>query len=67
MKAMYVELSRLTRVIRTSPVPTLSHFMNLEEIREIPTDHTVTYARLVVDYRVQKKIQTGFALLSKAT
>ena len=41
--------------------------MNLEEIREIPTDHTVTYARLVVDYRVQKKIQTGFALLSKDT
>ena len=29
--------------------------INLEEIKQIPRDRVVTYARIVVDYRPQKK------------
>ena len=29
-------------------------FMTLEEIKKIPGDRTVTYARIVIDYRPQK-------------
>ena len=32
-------------------------FMDLDEIKTIPRDQVVTYARIVVDYRPQKKIQ----------
>lgn len=31
------------------------HVMDLEQIRNIPTDRGVTYARIVVDFRPQKK------------
>ena len=31
------------------------HIMNLEEIKLIPKDSIVTYARIVVDFRPQKK------------
>ena len=30
-------------------------FIGLDEIKEIPRDQVVTYARIVVDYRPQKK------------
>ena len=33
-------------------------FMSKEEIKRIPKDRTVTYARIVVDYHPQKKTQT---------
>ena len=32
-------------------------FMDLDKIKTIPKDQVVTYARIVVDYRPQKKIQ----------
>ena len=31
------------------------HVMDLEQIQNIPTDRIVTYARIVVDFRPQKK------------
>ena len=30
-------------------------FLDLDEIKQIPSDRVVTYARIVVDYRPQKK------------
>ena len=54
-KAMTIELARLAQgmdgVEGTNTVFYLSH----EEIRNIPKDRTVTYGRIVVDYRPQKK------------
>ena len=32
-------------------------FMDLDKIKTIPSNQVVTYARIVVDYRPQKKIQ----------
>jgi hypothetical protein len=32
-------------------------FMDLDEIKTIPKDQVVTYARIVVDYRPQKRTQ----------
>ena len=54
MKAMCVELGRLAQGYGTTKGTDTIHFMTLEEIQRIPGDRTVTYARIVVDYRPQK-------------
>jgi hypothetical protein len=36
-------------------------FLSRDEIQNIPKDRTVTYARIVIDHRPQKKIPTAFA------
>ena len=67
MKAMCVELGRLSQgyqdVTTTYPIK----FMTLEEIRKIPTDRTVAYARIGVDYWAQKKDPNMFVLPLWAT
>jgi len=55
MKAMCVELGRLAQGYGTTKGTETINFMTHEEIAKIPGDRTVTYARIVVDYRPQKK------------
>ena len=55
MKAMCVELGRLTQGYLDVTNTNTIKFMTVEEIKEIPTDCTITYARIVVDYWTQKK------------
>jgi hypothetical protein len=54
-KAMCKELGRLAQGYEGDPGTETIHFMTIEEIKRIPKDRTVTYARIVVDYRPQKK------------
>jgi hypothetical protein len=60
-KAMCKELGRLTQgygeigsTYHTEGTNTM-RFLDLEGIKNIPRDRVVTYARIVVDYRAQKK------------
>ena len=61
MKGMCKELGRIYKgygVERTDDYTKGTNtvlFMSLDEITEIPRDQVVTYARIVVDYRPQKK------------
>jgi hypothetical protein len=53
--AMTKELARLAQGIDGLTTGTNTVFyMSHDEIKNIPTDRTVTYARIVVDYRPQK-------------
>ena len=54
MKAMCKELSRLAQGYGEVKCTDTIHFMSLDEIAKILRDRTVTYARIVVDYRKQK-------------
>ena len=50
MKAMYIELGRLTQGHKDTKVTETSKFMALDKIPNIPEDQTVKYAIIVVDY-----------------
>ena len=53
--AICVELDRLTQgFVKTKGTETM-RFLELDEMKNIPRDRTVTYARFVVNYRPQKK------------
>ena len=54
MKAMCIELGRLAQGYKDTKGTDTIHFMTLVEIKKIPGDSTVTYARIVIDYRAQK-------------
>jgi hypothetical protein len=54
-KAMCKELGRLTRGVGKTKGTDTIRFMELRDIGKIPQDRVVTYARIVVDYRVHKK------------
>ena len=54
LKAMCKELGRLAQGYKDTKGTDTIKFMSLDEIRQIPRDRTVTYARIVVDYREQK-------------
>eukprot|EP00804_Cyclotella_cryptica_P017218 CCRYP_013146-RA/>CCRYP_013146-RA protein AED:0.42 eAED:0.42 QI:0/-1/0/1/-1/1/1/0/225 len=53
-KAMCKELCRLAQGWDGSTGTNTIFFMSHDEIKKIPWDRTVTYARIVVDYRPQK-------------
>ena len=53
-KAMCKELGRLAQGYGDAQGTDTVHFMTVDEIRRIPPDRVVTYARIVVDYRPQK-------------
>eukprot|EP00804_Cyclotella_cryptica_P014612 CCRYP_012661-RA/>CCRYP_012661-RA protein AED:0.22 eAED:0.22 QI:0/0/0/1/0/0.33/3/0/717 len=53
-KAMCKELGRLAQGWDGSTGTDTIFFMSHEDIKKIPRDRTVTYARIVVDYRPQK-------------
>ena len=53
-KAMCKELGCLAQGFGTTEGTNTIFFMTKEEIKNIPKDRTVTYARIVVDYRPQK-------------
>ena len=53
--AMCIKLGRLTQGFHNTKCTDTMQFLNLEEIKNIPSDRTVTYAQIVVDYRPQKK------------
>ena len=55
MKAMCVELGRLSQEYKDTKGTETVKFMTWKEINQIPVDRTVTYARIVLDYRSQKK------------
>ena len=55
MKAMCIELGRLAQGYKDTKGTETIKFMTWNEINQIPADRTVTYARIVVDYRAQKK------------
>ena len=52
---MCVELGRLTQGFGNTKGTETMRFVELDEIKNIPRDRTVTYARIVVDYRPQKQ------------
>ena len=52
---MCVELGRLAQGYEYTKGTHTIKFMTLEEIKQIPGDRTVTYARIVVDFWPQKK------------
>ena len=52
---MCVELGQLAQGYKDTKGTETVKFMAWNEINQIPVDRTVTYARIVVDYRSQKK------------
>jgi hypothetical protein len=52
---MCKELGRLANGWEGEQGTETIEFMSIDEIKQIPKDRTVTYARIVVDYRPQKK------------
>ena len=64
IKAMCIELGRLAQGYKDTKGTNTIKFLTPDEIRHIPNDRTVTYARIVVDYRPhRRKTQIVFALL----
>ena len=55
MTGMGIELGRLAQGYKDTKGTNTIKFMTLEEIKHIPKDRVVTYARIVPDYRPQKK------------
>jgi hypothetical protein len=53
-KAMCKELGRLAQGYSNTEGTNTIFFMTIDEIKQISKDRTVTYARIVVDYRPQK-------------
>jgi hypothetical protein len=53
--AMCIELGRLATGWEGEQGTETIEFMSIDKIKAIPKDRTVTYARIVVDYRPQKK------------
>ena len=53
-ESMCKELGRLAQGYRNTQGTNMVNFMNRDQIKTIPTDLTITYARIVVDYRPQK-------------
>ena len=52
---MAKELGRLTQGFGDTEGTDIICFLSREEIKCIPVDRTITYARIVVDYRQQKE------------
>ena len=69
-KAMCKELGRLCQGLEETEGTDTMRFLDLEGIKNIPIDRVVTYARIMIDYRPQKKdpnrvrITTGGNLIS---
>ncbi len=55
MMGMYIELRRLAQGYKDTKGTNTIKFMMLEEIKHIPKDQVITYARNLQDYRPQKK------------
>ena len=53
--AMCAELDRLAQGFGDTKGTETMRFLDFDEIKQIPSNHVVTYARIVVDYRPQKK------------
>ena len=60
-ESMCKESGRLAQGYDKTKGTNTVYFMKKEDIKNIPKDRTVTYARIVVDYHPQKLIQTGYA------
>ena len=52
---MAKELGRLAQGFGDTKGTDTIRFLTRDEIKCIPADHTITYARIVVDYRPQKE------------
>ena len=52
---MCIELGRLSQGYGDTKGTNTIKYLSLEEIKGIPGDRTVTYARIMVDYRPQKE------------
>jgi hypothetical protein len=53
-KSMCKELGRLAQGYGNKEGTNTVFFMSIDEIKQIPKDRTVTYAKIVVDYRPEK-------------
>ena len=62
MEAMAEELGRLAQGYKDTKGTSTEEFMDLEEITQIPKGKIVTYARIAVDYRPQKKMKIACEL-----
>ena len=54
-RAMCTELGKISEGYGDEKGTNTDKFLTRDEIRAIPKDRTITYARIVVDYRKQKK------------
>jgi len=54
IEAMCIELGRLAQGYKDVEGTDTIQFLSHDEIKKIPKDRTITYARIVVDYRPQK-------------
>ena len=61
LKAMCIEPGRLSNGYKYTKGTQTIKYMTHEEIKCIPGDRTVTYARIVVDFRPQKQTPTESA------
>jgi hypothetical protein len=53
-EAMCVELGRLSQGYKIEQGTDTIRWMEIDDVKNIPKNRTVTYARIVVDYRAQK-------------
>ena len=56
-EAMCVELGRLVQGYKTTAGTNTTRFISHDMIQDIPKNQTVTYGRIMIDYRPQKKTQ----------
>ena len=54
LEAMRIELGRLSKGYKDTKETQTINYMNYEEIKSIPGDRTVRYARIGVEFRPQK-------------
>jgi len=54
-RAMYKELSCLLHGYTNEKGTSTIHFMSIDDIQQIPRDHTIMYTRIMVDYCAQNK------------
>ena len=66
-KEMCKELGRICQGFEDTERTDTMRFLYLEGISNIPQDRVVTYARIVVDYRAQKKDPNRMRITAGAT
>jgi len=65
IKAMCIELGRIAQGYKDTKGTNTIKFLTCDEIRHIPSNHTVTYAYIVVDFSHRRNAQIVFVLCWK--
>ena len=66
MKGMCIKLGRLAQGYWDTKGTDTVKFMTLEEIKAIPGNRIITYARIIIDYRTQKQDPNRVQILGHA-